>query len=337
MRSTRPSLKDVARAAGVSPATVSLALRRVGRVKEATAERVRRVAEELGYSPDPALARLASKRFHRDSLAAGSPLVFLGQLSDGTFGTAHFAFRHFFDEVARRHGYLPICDAVAEVGEIPRKLREYRAKGALGFLLTLFDPALAEVDWSEFCVVSLGSRLDDRRFFQVRTDAAAAIAIATKRVLEAGYRRIGYALLRHRGVELFDDHLRYGMAASYQASGEVSDEVPILDVPVDGKREFQSWFLRHRPEAVIAFPQICHWYLEEIGVVPGRDVAYVQSAIQKPTPQFAGCWENPQRLTELAVESLDDRIRRGGRGLVERPRQVLVVPEWHDAASFPVG
>lgn len=44
-----PTIYDVARAAGVAPSTVSRALAKPGRVSFRTAEKVRRVAEELGY------------------------------------------------------------------------------------------------------------------------------------------------------------------------------------------------------------------------------------------------------------------------------------------------
>lgn len=44
-----PTIYDVARMAGVAPSTVSRALSKPGRVSYQTAERVRRVAEELGY------------------------------------------------------------------------------------------------------------------------------------------------------------------------------------------------------------------------------------------------------------------------------------------------
>jgi len=45
----QPTIYDVARAAGVAPSTVSRALAKPGRVSFRTAERVRQVAEELGY------------------------------------------------------------------------------------------------------------------------------------------------------------------------------------------------------------------------------------------------------------------------------------------------
>lgn len=52
------TLFDVARAAGVSKSTVSDALQGSGRVAEATRDRVRAVAEELGYRPNSAARRL---------------------------------------------------------------------------------------------------------------------------------------------------------------------------------------------------------------------------------------------------------------------------------------
>ncbi|WP_284049379.1 LacI family DNA-binding transcriptional regulator [Streptomyces sp. YS415] len=58
--STRPTSRDVAHAAGVSQAAVSLVLgdKWRGRVSEATAERVRQAARELGYRPNLAARNL---------------------------------------------------------------------------------------------------------------------------------------------------------------------------------------------------------------------------------------------------------------------------------------
>ena len=57
----RTSLHDVARAAGVSLATVDRVLHGRAGVRAGTAERVQAVVERLGYRPDPAAARLARK------------------------------------------------------------------------------------------------------------------------------------------------------------------------------------------------------------------------------------------------------------------------------------
>jgi DNA-binding LacI/PurR family transcriptional regulator len=58
----RVSIKDVAREAGVSVTTVSHALNGKGRLNPDTRERVRSVARQLGYTPNPAARSLVSGR-----------------------------------------------------------------------------------------------------------------------------------------------------------------------------------------------------------------------------------------------------------------------------------
>jgi DNA-binding LacI/PurR family transcriptional regulator len=57
----RVTITEVARAADVSKTAVSFAFNRPERLAPATAERIRSVATELGYRPDPA-ARLLGRR-----------------------------------------------------------------------------------------------------------------------------------------------------------------------------------------------------------------------------------------------------------------------------------
>src|SRR3978361_333410 len=58
----RVTIKDVARAAGVSPATVCRALSTPELVQAETGDRVRRFATELGYSPNRAARGLITGR-----------------------------------------------------------------------------------------------------------------------------------------------------------------------------------------------------------------------------------------------------------------------------------
>ena len=60
--SGRVTLSDVAQAAGVSPMTVSRALRGERRVAPALVDKVREVAASLGYVPDLAARALASQK-----------------------------------------------------------------------------------------------------------------------------------------------------------------------------------------------------------------------------------------------------------------------------------
>ncbi len=66
------SIDDVARAAGVSTATVSRALRGLPNVSEPTRERIRRIADELGYVASSSASGLASGRTHTIGVAVPS-------------------------------------------------------------------------------------------------------------------------------------------------------------------------------------------------------------------------------------------------------------------------
>ncbi|MFF6995889.1 LacI family DNA-binding transcriptional regulator [Streptomyces sp. NPDC008313] len=67
----RVGIRDVAEATGLSITTVSHALRGKGQIAPATRDRVRRAAEELGYSPDPVARGLVSGRTGILGLAVG--------------------------------------------------------------------------------------------------------------------------------------------------------------------------------------------------------------------------------------------------------------------------
>ncbi len=58
----RPTIVDVAEAAGVAPSTVSRAFSRPGRVNRQTRDHILAIAESLGYAPNPAAQALESGR-----------------------------------------------------------------------------------------------------------------------------------------------------------------------------------------------------------------------------------------------------------------------------------
>ena len=60
--SGRPTIKDVAKAAGVSPTTVSHALNGKGVVRQETADRIALVAAQIGYRPSPIARGLQNSR-----------------------------------------------------------------------------------------------------------------------------------------------------------------------------------------------------------------------------------------------------------------------------------
>lgn len=93
-RRARIGIADVAEAAGVSKTSVSFAFNSPGRLSEETAARIRVVADELGYRPDPVARMLTSGETRTIGVLTPQPLAvsisnpFFGALSEGIAAVA---------------------------------------------------------------------------------------------------------------------------------------------------------------------------------------------------------------------------------------------------------
>jgi DNA-binding LacI/PurR family transcriptional regulator len=98
-RTQRPRIADVARAAGVSKTAVSFAFNSPGRLAPETAQRIRGIAQQLGYTPHP-VARMLTQRRTR-TIGVLTPQALSVVFSNPFFGTFSAGVAH----VAEAHGY----------------------------------------------------------------------------------------------------------------------------------------------------------------------------------------------------------------------------------------
>ncbi|ROS76494.1 LacI family DNA-binding transcriptional regulator [Cellulomonas sp. PhB143] len=181
----RPTVKDVAAQAGVSPKTVSNVLTGTAFVRPATRERVEAAIEDLGYVPNFSARGLRNGR-------SGVVALALPDLS--TPYSAEFA--HHFVEVA--HG-LDWAVHIEETAAEPRRERDLlsRARSHLvdGLVLnpvTLADSAVAESADTDGVLpptVIIGEVVQDR-VDQVQVDSVGGARDMTEHLLARGARRI---------------------------------------------------------------------------------------------------------------------------------------------------
>ncbi|GLK86752.1 LacI family DNA-binding transcriptional regulator [Ancylobacter defluvii] len=120
--SSRITLQDVAREAGVSLATADRVLNGRAGVREATAGRVRDVVARLGYRPNAAAARLARGETYRFCFVLPSgPNVFMRQLAEQVTNTAEWLSTHnAFIDLLRVDVFAPEALAATLEGLIGR-------------------------------------------------------------------------------------------------------------------------------------------------------------------------------------------------------------------------
>ncbi|MCX7795770.1 MAG: LacI family transcriptional regulator [bacterium] len=117
MKREKVTIKEIAKRAGVSPATVSLVLSRKGNIKEETRNKVLAVTKELGY--------ITSRSFYEEVLI-GSKLISLIAFIDGTHPSGRFylpLIQGVTDKL-KEEGYKVTVDIVGELAQDKRELRK---------------------------------------------------------------------------------------------------------------------------------------------------------------------------------------------------------------------
>lgn len=181
--SRRVTIRDVAEAAGLSPAAVSYALRGI-QVSPETQERVRRIADELGYEANSIARALASGRTHMIGILAPS-LEDLWQ-------------QRLVAQAARallgRERYPLILDPGGSAERQRLLAAQLRERQVDGMLVSPIDPA--DPFWSELAetiaLVSIGDGLPGAATAgEVLFDNRSGVRAALEHLHALGHRRIG--------------------------------------------------------------------------------------------------------------------------------------------------
>jgi LacI family transcriptional regulator len=276
---THPTIIDVARVAGVSPATASRALANYGRVAAATIVRVKQAAEEIGYRPNE-LAR---------SMRSGSTrtigLVIISDFTNAFFDRATKA----IVDTARSRGYQVLISHTDEDIDVERRaVRTLLDKQVDGLIIV---PSLAR-DHSHLSSNSLGGKpvvLIDRLAQEidatsVTTNDFSGARAAVRHAVSLGHERLGF-LISAFGVEGFTS-----------ARPEL-----MLTVVSDRAAGFA-----HGSEVSGIPPHQQQWvYSQDLPVVSESAVAYLLDQPQPPTIIFTS--NNDMALAVLTVA--------GNRGL----------------------
>ena len=179
------TIKDIAQEVGVSPSTVSRALRGSPLISTATKERVRAVAERLGYEPNE-LARALVKG------ASGAVGLLVPDITNPFFADIARG----VGEVAHAAGYgVILCNTIGSIdreGSYISLLRRKQVDGLVLATATLNDPSTRRLSKTEtpFILVSRICRGVDTSY--VIGDDRVGARLAMEHLIELGHRRIGF-------------------------------------------------------------------------------------------------------------------------------------------------
>lgn len=210
----RPSMADVAEAAGVSHQTVSRVLNSPEMVRPATRERVLAAIQRLGYRRNPAARALVTRE---------TRLIGVVNPGEARFGPASTTFA--IEEAASRAGYSTTLavmrDAQAQTVDVA--LDFFLEVGVDGIIfiapITGMVPAAKELSSSLPVVMVAAGLREDASLHVVAVDQEEGARMATRHLLDIGHRDIVHVAgpdewfdARSRIVGWRDELLRAGIA-----------------------------------------------------------------------------------------------------------------------------
>ncbi len=343
----RITMGDVARRAGVHVTTVSLALRNHASLPPATRERLRQLAQQMGYQPDPALSALVAYR-HRAHTRQDRPILAYVTHWDTRWGwKKHSAHRMFFEGAtakATQLGYKLEHFWLGERGLSSRRLSDIlHARGITGLVFASHRAEVEtrlEFDWARFSAVKIDFSPREPQLHLVTNDQRSVMQLAVRQARAAGYRRIGLVM-----PQWWDDFVELAWSAGFlaeQQSLPSATRIPILSYPDPGRLNlvprllFGRWVQHHRPEVIISFAPFVRPQFAPLRLAVPRDLAFVDIFLTETDGRTAGVRQNCHRVGEAAVEILAGQLHQNVRGLPAIPTATLVEGTWFEGKSLPV-
>ena len=329
----RPSIQTVADTAGVSRATVSMALNGRPGVNEGTRERVRRVAKELGYFVHPVLAGLGASSFRQSDLVKGAVLMRSKYHLDAMEGQATA-----LTEAGRPFGF--VFEGVDSTRfDSPKALTRFLFdRGFLAIFLSYVSwdvGFLAGLEWSRFAGVQFTGEPMQPEFHLVRVGHTRVSMEACETLLQTGARRIGPLLMRPSANR--PDFQKHAAAVNWKLREEKPGRA-VSTCYIDDFRESEKnrktihqWMAKERPDAIVAFnPGLAHFVIEASPRFPRERIVLLAGA----GPFFPGFASGFPSVAHQSVQLLNTLCRGSQFGPPSRPMELLVTPEWHAPAKF---
>jgi DNA-binding LacI/PurR family transcriptional regulator len=180
------TIRDVARAAGVSPGTVSRAINESPLVKEETRERVLQVVEELNYRPNIIARRLSTGKTL--AIKVFVPFFTRPSVTERLNGVVQALAATEYDLIIHNVATPEQRESCFEALPTPDQV-----DGALVISLVPSEEEIARLETAEVPVVFIDVRHPGlEHFSQVYVDDVAGGRLATKRLLALGHTRIGF-------------------------------------------------------------------------------------------------------------------------------------------------
>jgi LacI family transcriptional regulator len=349
MKKGRVTLRDIAERASLSRTAVSLALRNHPSIPASTIARVKKIADELGFTPDPDVSKLMAHLRVQQDPTYQSTIAWLTAwpTEDGW----HFWLKEKrvfagAQARARQLGYLLEPFWLLAPGMTGgRAASILESRGIEAALVAPLPDGLTTIDfdWSRFSVAAVGHSLVTPDLHRIESAHAQNFEEALRHIRKRDVNRIGF--IESHGT---DARVSREWRAAYLVDQEdlpKNQRVPLLIRAEITQDDFTKWFTRHSPDVIISneYPVIA--WLAELGVKVPEDIGHVRLDCGGPEMLdryewgFSGTWPSgidqmPEEVGATAVDVVVAQTHRQERDIPPQSKTTLVRGRWRDLETL---
>lgn len=331
----RVTIRDIAKKARVHFTTVSMALRNHPRIPEATRERIRQIADAMGYKPDAMLSALSD---YRKTLRPRRHQATLAWINNHPVRERLLAiplYRQYYEgafERAARLGFKLEEFWLREPGMTRSRLAAiFRARGIRGVLVAPLPGAGMEIDllpWDEIAAVTFGFSLRSPRLNRVASNQYHAMRTILGEVRKLGYRRIGFIIGRDFDQRC-DGNWQAAFWVDYHAQAPADRVEPFWHASDEiDEDKVAAWLREQRPDVLVPTGGHVLATVRHLGYRIPEDIGLVHHNIPPGETFLAGMDENGLRTGAIAAEMLIAMVNRQEWGVPAMPQQWLIDGTW---------
>jgi DNA-binding LacI/PurR family transcriptional regulator len=338
---TRVSMREIAARLGVSHVTVSMALRDNPRVSVAMRDKVKQLAEEMGYRPDPMLHALAAYRSRKSASVIHSAVAWINAWEDPDELRRFKEFDLYWrgaSECAAKFGYRLEEFRLDKKMTAARLHQIFQARNIRGILLPPhgpYRPDWEDFPWEEYTVARFGRSLKFPLAHLVTADQLTNTFIAVSKMRERGYKRIGLITFE-TDLDPRGPHFTAGFLSAREMLGD-ADSLPIFRIedPVTEElvARFRKWMKKEKPDALLSTVEQ-KILLRDAGYRVPEDIPVAVTSVLDGGAD-SGMDQHPEEIGRVGMLLLNSLINDGARGIPTIFRQILVEGSWVDGTSLP--
>lgn len=331
---------DIAREAGVTPSTVSLALSNHPRIAAATKSRIHKICEQLGYYPDPAARALAHRAAENGESHYLGTLALLESEKRFQFANQFPDFKQWnqqLTDICLRAGYRLEHFVVGPTSGNQHALnRILQARGIRGLLVYGCHQNVQcwEIDWNRYATVTYGNASHERFAHNIISNSYQDVYDAVVNLRSRGYKRPGFFTT----TPYFDQG---EVAFSYAFEGwgkNRKNSKLILEQPLkqnDQREKFMAWFRHYAPDVIVTNydAEMFNIFSAE-GVRVPEDVGCLYLDVWPSMRHLSGLFQFRDAVYQIMVDLLHGMLMRHEFGTPAQPYCVQIPSLWNEGKTL---